>query len=209
MVSGKFCQLSVVPLRALATIWVDRRVLPMTVKDLFARDTDDALNAKDNRRPSVRGGWIFFIVIAIVSWSFLAPWFWAALMVAFVISYRVLGRNRAGRDLLFEKRDQATPNPRHLLWALPLGILICAAWWWFEAGLWHYGDYYRASKAEIAAFDSTSVKNYIGTALIGAIPILAANWSRTPWPRLALAVVLVAANLLLASIFVLAPRAVR
>ena len=94
----------------------------MTVKDLFARDTDDALNAKDNRRPSVRGGWIFFIVIAIVSWSFLAPWLWAALMVAFVISYRVLGRNRARRDLLFEKRDQATPNPRHLLWALPLGI---------------------------------------------------------------------------------------
>lgn len=181
----------------------------MILKDLFARDTDDALIANGDRRPSVRGGWIFFIAVAIVSWSFLAPWFWAALMVAFVISYRVLGRNRAGRDLLFEKRDQATPNPRHLLWALTLGILFCAAWWWFEAGLWHYGDYYRASKAEIAAFDSTSVKNYIGTALIGAIPILAANWSRTPWPRLALAVVLVAANLLLASIFVLAPRAVR
>jgi len=96
----------------------------MILKDLFARDTDDALIAKGDRRPSVRGGWIFFIVIVIVivSWSFLAPWLWAALMVAFVISYRVLGRNRARRDLLFEKRDQATPNPRHLLWALPLGI---------------------------------------------------------------------------------------
>ncbi|MCU1583649.1 MAG: hypothetical protein JWM49_205 [Microbacteriaceae bacterium] len=102
---------------------------------------------------------------------------------------------------------RSPPNPRHLLWALPIGILVCAAWWWFEALLWNYGGYYRLSKSEIAAFDSSSVYNYIVTALIGSIPILVANWSRTRWPRLALTVALVAVQLIAGSIFVLAPRA--
>ncbi|HEY8913110.1 hypothetical protein [Lacisediminihabitans sp.] len=105
-----------------------------------------------------------------------------------------------------QKLYRSPPNSRHLLWALPLGILVCAAWWWFEAGLWNYGGYYRLSKAEIAAFDSSSVYNYIVTALIGSIPILVANWSRTLWPRLAVTLALVAVQLITGNIFVLAPR---
>lgn len=78
--------------------------------------------------------------------------------------------------------------------------------WWFEAGLYHYGEFYRASRAEIEDFYSGSVKNYIGSALIGSIPILASNWSRTLWPRLALALALVVVQLIAGSIFILAPR---
>jgi hypothetical protein len=102
---------------------------------------------------------------------------------------------------------RSAPNPRQLLWALPLGILVCAAWWWFEDGLWNYGGYYRLSKSEIASFDSSSLHNYVATALIGSVPILVANWSRTLWPRLTLTAALVAAQLITASVFVLVPRA--
>lgn len=99
------------------------------------------------------------------------------------------------------------PEKRRLLWALPLGVLICAAWWWFENGLWNYGGYSRASKAEIAAFDSSFVYNYTVSPVIGSIPTLVANWSRTLWPRLAVTVALVAVQLITGTIFVLIPRA--
>ncbi|MCU1506488.1 MAG: hypothetical protein QOK46_533 [Microbacteriaceae bacterium] len=177
----------------------------MTLKRI-ARDTDSAMNGRGARKRSTRGSWIFLVVISIVSWFFLASWFWMALTAAAVILYRVFGRSSADSDALSANQHWSPPNPRHLLWVLPLGILVCAAWWWFDAGLWNYGGYYRLSKAEIAAFNSSSVKNYIGTALIGSIPILAANWSRTLWPRLTLTGALIAVNLISASIFVLAPR---
>ncbi|HEY8912603.1 hypothetical protein [Lacisediminihabitans sp.] len=170
------------------------------------------MNATSARTRSAGRGWIFILVVSIVSWFFLAPWFWVALTAVFVISYRFLGRRWADRDMLAdrdvlsENQHRSPPNPRHLLWALPLGILVCAAMWYFEAGLYHYGEFYRASRAEIEDFYSGSVKNYIVSALIGSIPILAANWSRTLWPRLALTLALVAVQLITGSIFLLAPR---
>jgi len=88
-----------------------------------------------------------------------------------------------------QKLYHSPPKKRHLLWALPLGVLICAAMWWFEA------------------FYSGSIHNYIISALIGSIPILAANWSRTLWPRLAVSVALVAVQLIAGSVFILAPQA--
>ena len=102
---------------------------------------------------------------------------------------------------------RSPPNPRHLLWALPLGILVCAVMWYFEAGLYDYGGYYRLSRPEIEYFYMVSVKNYIVSALIGSIPILVANWTRTLWPRLAVTVALVAVQLITGSIFILTPRA--
>lgn len=179
----------------------------MALKDLFVRDTRRAMNATSLRKRTTRSGWILLIVVSIVSSFSLTPWFWAALTVALAVSYWVFGGYWANRNVSFEIEHRAAPNPRHLLWALPLGILVCAAWWWFEAGLWNYGGFYRLSQAEIDAFDSSSVKNYIVSALFGSIPILVANWSRSLWPRLALTVALVAVNLISGSIFVLAPRA--
>jgi hypothetical protein len=102
---------------------------------------------------------------------------------------------------------RSPPNPRHLLWALPIGILVCAVVWWFEAGLYNFGGFYRATRSEVEYFYMVSVKNYIGSALVGSIPILVANWSRTLWPRLAVTAALVAVQLITGSIFILAPRA--
>ncbi len=177
-----------------------------------ARDTGTPLNATSARTRSSRRGWIVIFVISIVSSLFLAPWVWAVSTAVFVISYRVLGGRWADRDLLAdremlsENQRLSSPNPRHLLWALPLGILICAAMWLFEAGWYQYGEFYRASRAEIEDYYSGSVKNYIISALIGSIPILASNWSRTLWPRLALTLALVAVQLITGSIFILTPR---
>ena len=53
-----------------------------------------------------------------------------------------------------------------------------------------------------------SVKNYVVSALIGSVPILVANWSRTLWPRLAVTVALVAVQLITGSIFILTSRAI-
>ena len=184
----------------------------MTRRRPSARDTGTPLNATSARTRSSRRGWIVIFVISIVSSFFLAPWVWVLSTTVFVISYRVLGGHWANRDMLAdremlsENQRQPSPNPRHLLWALPLGILICAAMWLFEAGAYHYGEFYRASRAEIEDFYSGSVKNYIISALIGSIPILASNWSKTLWPRLALALALVAAQLIAGSIFILTPR---
>ena len=192
--------------------------MSMTRREPTARITGTPLNATSARTRSSRRGWIFIFVMSIVSSLFLSPWIWGPATAIFVISYRVLGgrwANRdmwadtdvlADRDMLSENQRQSSPNPRHLLWALPLGILICAAMWWFEAGLYHYGEFYRASRAELEDFYSGSVKNYIASALIGSIPILASNWSRTLWPRLALALSLVTVQLITVSVFILAPQ---
>jgi hypothetical protein len=78
--------------------------------------------------------------------------------------------------------------------------------WFFEVWVYDFG-YYRANRSEIDSLYAGAVKNYIVSALIGSIPILVANWSRTLWPRLAVTVALVAVQLIAGNIFVLAPRA--
>ena len=98
------------------------------------------------------------------------------------------------------------PNRKRLAWALPLGILICAAMWWFEAGLWSFGGYYRLSGPEVQAFYATAVPNYLISGLIGSIPILVANWSRTLWPRVVIALALIAVQFVSGSVFILTPR---
>lgn len=105
-----------------------------------------------------------------------------------------------------QKLYRSPPNRRHLLWSLPLGVLICAAMWWFEEGLFNYSGLSRGSRSEVEYFYFVSVHNYIISGLVGSIPILAANWSRTLWPRLAVTVALVAVQLTTGSIFILAPR---
>ncbi len=106
-----------------------------------------------------------------------------------------------------QKLYSSLPKKRRLLWALPLGVLVCAAMWFFEAGLYHYGEFYRASRSEINSLYLGAFKNYIVSALIGSVPILVANWSRTLWPRLAVTVALVAVQLITGSIFILTTRA--
>jgi hypothetical protein len=101
---------------------------------------------------------------------------------------------------------RSPPRKSRLVWALPLGILICALMWYFEARLYAYGGFYRLSRSEIDSFYATTVPNYIASGVVGSIPILVANWSRTLWPRLAVALALVAVQLITGSIFILAPR---
>jgi hypothetical protein len=74
--------------------------------------------------------------------------------------------------------------------------------------MYGYGGFYRLSRSEIEYFYSLAAKNYVISALIGSIPILVANWSRTLWPRLAVTVALVAVQLITGSIYILTPRAV-
>lgn len=105
-----------------------------------------------------------------------------------------------------QKLYRSEPNRKHLTWALPLGILICVVMWWFEAGLWNYGGFSRLSRPEIQAFYATAVPTCLISGIIGSIPILVANWSRTIWPRLGLAVALVAVQLASGSVFILTPR---
>ena len=81
-----------------------------------------------------------------------------------------------------QKLYRSPPNRRHLLWALPLGVLICAAMWWFEVGLFNFSGLSRGSRPEIEYFYAVSLQNYIVSALVGSISILVANWSRTLWP---------------------------
>ena len=101
---------------------------------------------------------------------------------------------------------RSEPNRKHLAWALPLGILVCAIMWWFEAGLWTYGGFDRLSRPEILAFYGTAVPNYLISGVIGSIPILIANWSPTLWPRLGLAAALIAVQVASGSVFILTPR---
>jgi hypothetical protein len=102
---------------------------------------------------------------------------------------------------------ESAPKRRHLLWALPIGILICALAWWYEAARFNLGGFAHATRAWVEALYSEAVVDYIVSALVGSIPILLANWSRTPWPRLAVTVALVAVQLITGSIFILTPRA--
>jgi hypothetical protein len=102
---------------------------------------------------------------------------------------------------------ESPPKKRHLLWALSIGILVCALMWWFEASWYDYGGFSRATRSKIEYFYMVSVKNYIISALVGSISILLANWSRTLWPRLTVTAALVAVQLITGSIFILTPRA--
>jgi hypothetical protein len=102
---------------------------------------------------------------------------------------------------------ESAPKRRHLLWALPIGILICALAWWYEAALFNLGGFAHATRAQVEALHSESVTDYTVSGLVGSIPILLANWSRTLWPRLAVVAALVAVQLITGSIFILAPRA--
>jgi len=80
-----------------------------------------------------------------------------------------------------------------LLWALPLALFILATVLWFVVGMWSWGGSY--TQHDIDMFYPGALNTFVFSALIAAIPILAANWSRTIWPRIALAVLLLIAQL--------------
>jgi hypothetical protein len=46
---------------------------------------------------------------------------------------------------------ESAPKRRHLLWALPIGILICALAWWYEAALFNLGGFAHATRAQVEA----------------------------------------------------------
>ena len=112
------------------------------------------------------------------------------------------------QQMRLQKFYRSSPKRKKTLWALPLGILICAMMWWTEVGLYQYGEFYRTSRSEINSLYVGAFKNYLVSALIGSVPILVANWSRTLWPRLAVSVALIAVQLITGSLFILLPRTV-
>ena len=88
--------------------------------------------------------------------------------------------------------------------ALPLALFILATVLGFVLGMWSWGGSY--TQHDIDMFYPGALNNLVFSAVIAAIPILAANWSRTIWPRLALAVLLLIAQVVAGSLFILIPR---
>ena len=99
---------------------------------------------------------------------------------------------------------KSPPRVVRLLWALPLALFILATVLWFVLGMWSWGGSY--TQHNIDMFYPGALNNLVFSAVIAAIPILAANWSRTIWPRLALAVLLLIAQVVAGSLFILIPR---
>ena len=96
------------------------------------------------------------------------------------------------------------PRVARLLWALPLALFILATVLWFVVGMWSWGGSF--TQHDVDMFYPGALNNFVFSALIAAIPILAANWSRTIWPRIALAVLLLLAQVVAGSLFILIPR---
>lgn len=100
-----------------------------------------------------------------------------------------------------QKLYHSRPNWRHLLWALPLSVAVLLLVFSFEDSLWTNGGFHRLGKAENLSFYYSALPIYIGSGAVAAIPILGANWSRTIWPRLSLAVLLLLAQVAAGSLF--------
>ena len=101
-------------------------------------------------------------------------------------------------------RQTSPPKIVHLLWALPIALSILLGTWWFQSSLWIWGGDFSQNQINM---DLPNIfKNYVISALIAAIPILLANWSRRVWPRIALAVFLLVAQVVAGTWFILIPR---
>ncbi len=98
--------------------------------------------------------------------------------------------------------SSATPNWKHLLWALPLSLFIFALMWWIAASAWQWGEFYEPGHAWLRdGFRGRLIDKFVLSALIGALPVLAANWSRSIWLRVGLALLLIAAQIGFGSLY--------
>jgi len=70
--------------------------------------------------------------------------------------------------------------------------------------MWLFGDDFSQHRIDMVY--PNVLKNYVLSAAIAAMPILAANWSRRIWPRTALAVLLLIAEVVAGTVFILIPR---
>jgi len=70
--------------------------------------------------------------------------------------------------------------------------------------MWPFGDDFSQHRIDMVYPDV--LKNYVLSAVISAMPTLAANWSRGIWPRIALAVLLLIAEVVAGTVFILIPR---
>ena len=99
---------------------------------------------------------------------------------------------------------ETPPSVIQLLWALALALFILATVLWFVVGMWSWGGSF--TQRDINMFYPGALINFVFSALIAAIPILAVNWSRTMRPRIALAVLLLIAQVVAGSLLILIPR---
>jgi len=70
--------------------------------------------------------------------------------------------------------------------------------------MWLFGDDFSQHRIDMVY--PNVLKNYVLSAVISAMPTLAANWSRGIWPRIALAVLLLIAEVVAGTVFILIPR---
>ena len=101
-------------------------------------------------------------------------------------------------------RPQSQPKTVRLLWALPVTLFIFVLILWVERGFWNYvADF---PQKNIDYFYPGAMRNYLGFGILAVLPILSANWSRRFWPRLALALTLLAVEVSIGSWLILSTR---
>lgn len=69
--------------------------------------------------------------------------------------------------------------------------------------MWPFGDDFSQHRIDMVYPEV--LKNYVLSAVISAMPILAANWSRGTWPRIALAVLSLIAEVMAGTVLILIP----
>jgi hypothetical protein len=103
----------------------------------------------------------------------------------------------------FSRRD---PQPKTicLLWALPLALFFLVLNLWIGTGAWDWtGD---RTQQNIDYLYPGLMRDYVFYGLLDVLPILLANWSRRFWPRLALALTLLAVEVSIGSWLILSTR---
>lgn len=100
--------------------------------------------------------------------------------------------------------SRSSPNWKNLLWALPLALAILAFTWWIEWSGWSWADYARPSGSWAREdFYTFAMRDFAISGLFAAFVVVAANWSRSIWPRVALAMFLIVAQIGFGMLFVL------
>ena len=101
-------------------------------------------------------------------------------------------------------RRDPQPKTIRLLWALPLTLFLLALNLWIGTGAWFWtGD--RTQK-NIDYLYPGLLRDFVFYGLFNVLPILLANWSRRFWPRLALALSLVAIEVSIGSWLILSSK---
>jgi hypothetical protein len=103
----------------------------------------------------------------------------------------------------FARRD---PQPKtiRLLWALPLTLFFLVLNLWIKIGAWHWSI--DRTRENIDYLHADLMKGYVFFGILAVLPILLVNWSRRFWPRLALALFLLAVEVSIGSWLILSTR---